>query len=288
MALDLQQLVARLVRAEYEDQPLDDLIAQARVIEQELDTYIAAAVLDARNAGGTWERVAEAANTSVATARSRWQKESVNRRLRRRSGQRGTTPSPGMTAPRPVTGPSGQRAQRAAEQLAAALTSLQERSGLANVDVAKSTSLSPSYISRILSGNRLPGWDVICTLSHAFGGEPAHLRLLWETAHGIAPTPGPPVPHATSPLLSALQGLYLADGRPDHAEIRRRSGGALPLDLIRGALAGEQVPEWPDLGRLITALDGSPEDFQPLWEMTRLAFDVRKRGKGRASENLDS
>ncbi|MFE7612313.1 helix-turn-helix domain-containing protein [Streptomyces celluloflavus] len=281
IAADLQRLAAQLLDAEYAHEDLERLLVRAAELKREVDYYSAAAVQDARHAGMRWEGVAQAAHLTVETARTRWSSSRVERQLRRRAEERGATPvvlwKPAMArrseahsaavmeVRTPHQQPSG-AASGAMTQLAAALSHLQETSGTSIRQVAQHTMLSPSYVSRILSGDRPPSWDLVCSLASAFDADPAQLRALWEAAHGITAPASQPVHQRIARLQAALQGLHLSAGNPSAAQIARTSGGTVTTAEARRTLDGHDVPEWHVLGAIVTALGGRPADIKPLWE----------------------
>ncbi|MFE4622687.1 helix-turn-helix domain-containing protein [Streptomyces mirabilis] len=276
IAEDLQALSAALLEAEYDGRPLKELLRCAGDVAREVEYYTAAAVHDARTKGADWEQVAAAAQVSAATARTRWTESRVQERLKRRATgraavrQTATLPAPGMDAEEDRL--LAQAAERASAKLASALSYLHRASELTIREVAEQTSLSPSYVSRILSGERTPTWPVVRTLVDLFDGDPAELAVLYESAHGLGPRPRHAIPDAVARLQAALRGLHLAAGRPQFGAVRRASRGVLSTQAIREILEGEMVPGWEQTSALVTALGGGPADVRPLWEAIHYAF----------------
>ncbi|MFI6567057.1 helix-turn-helix domain-containing protein [Streptomyces sp. NPDC050534] len=273
IAEDLQALSAALLEAEYDGRPLPELLRCAGEVAREVDYYRAAAVQDARNQGVSWEQVAEAAQVSATTARTRWPERRVRERLQRRAGERAAVRQP--TAP--GVGDAGgkllpQAAERASVKLASALSYLHRASELTVREVAEQTSLSPSYISRILSGERTPAWLVVCTLVELFGADPAELSVLFESAHGLVPPGRHAIPDAVARLQAALRGLHLAAGRPAVGVVRKAARGALSTQAISEILDGEMIPGWEQTAALVTALGGWAADVRPLWEAVHYTF----------------
>ncbi|MFI9201544.1 helix-turn-helix domain-containing protein [Streptomyces sp. NPDC053048] len=284
IAEDLQLNAAQLLEAEHAGRDLAVLLRLAGELLKQVEYYQAAAVQDARNAGANWKRVGDAASVSETTARQRWNEREVRRRLQRRDAERATAaagradlPCPRVPDATACAGPPGlppdeASVDHAARKLAAALAHLHALSGLTIRDVALANGLSPSYVSRILAGERMPAWPVVHTLAEAFGGDPADLRVLWEAAHGLGPAPRDSISAAADRLRAALRGLYLAAGRPGHAHIRNASSGRLTHHVIQDLLEGEGVPDWASTSLLVTALDGRPADIRPLWEAFHYGF----------------
>uniref|UniRef100_A0AAU1UML0 Helix-turn-helix transcriptional regulator n=1 Tax=Streptomyces sp. NBC_00119 TaxID=2975659 RepID=A0AAU1UML0_9ACTN len=277
LAEDLQALATALLQGEYDEQPLEELLHCAAELAKEVDYYVAAAVQDARSRGADWERVAAAAGISATTARNRWAESEVRRRLQRRAADRALSRAaavPAASREGEAGQPRSQTAARASAKLAAALSHLHETSGLTIREVAERTGVSPSYVSRILSGERTPTWQVVGELAELCGGDPMELSVLWESMHGLTAPPRPAIPGAVARLQAALRGLYLAAGRPDIEQLRRASHGVLTAQSIQHMLGGELVPAWPATSALVTALGGWPADVRPLWEAVHYAFLV--------------
>ncbi|GAA3798115.1 hypothetical protein GCM10022403_034970 [Streptomyces coacervatus] len=276
IAEDLQALAAALLEAEYDGRPVKELLRCADEVAREVDYYRAAAVQDARNQGVSWEQVAEAARVSATTARTRWPESRVKERLKRRAGERAAVRQPSaplMPGPGDTEGKAlSQAAERASVKLGSALSYLHRASGLTVREVADQTSLSPSYISRIFSGERTPTWPVVCTLAELFDGDPAELSALFESAHGLVPPGRHAIPDAVARLQAALRGLHLAAGRPQFGVVRRAARGALSTQAISEILGGEMIPGWEQTAALVTALGGWPADVRPLWEAVHYTF----------------
>lgn len=275
IAEDLQALSAALLEAEYDGRPLKELLRCASEVSREVEYYKAAAVQDARNRGASWDQVAEAAQTSATTARTRWPESRVKDRLKRRSAERAAVRQP-AAALAEGTGagerPLSKAAERASLKLASALSHLHRASGLTVREVAEHLSLSPSYVSRILNGERTPAWSVVRSLVRLCGGEPTEVSVLFEAAHGMVPPGRHAIDDAVARLHAALRGLHLAAGRPKPGVIRRASHGALSTQTISEILGGEMIPGWEQTSALVTALNGWPADVRPLWEAVHYTF----------------
>ncbi|MFD5858747.1 helix-turn-helix domain-containing protein [Streptomyces chartreusis] len=280
VAAEVRRLAQQLVDSEMRQEELGTLLERAEAIRRELDIYTAAAVQDARHRGEKWESVARAAHVAPETARARWGPERVARMMDLHANEkraaparwRGAQPARTAEALEDLTGDSGAGAVAPAGQLASALTQLQLASGLTIREVADSTMLSASFISRVLSGDRLPTWDLTCSLAILFGADPAELRVLFEVAHGMTAQGRQPVAVAIEQLHAAVRGLYLAAKSPPAERIERLSSKAVTALQARRVLAGVDVPEWEVLAALVSALGGRPFDFKPLWEAVHYTF----------------
>ncbi|GGQ09573.1 helix-turn-helix domain-containing protein [Streptomyces roseolilacinus] len=287
IAQDLQAAVTRLLELEHAHEDLAELLAQVRRISAELDHYAAAAVNDARSRGTDWDEVARAACQSRSTVRARWGEAAVERLLRNRAQERSARPgrAPAPPEARPeilahveVPAPGDTRtARRAARRIASALSFLHRHTPLPIKDVAEKTGLSPSYVSRILSGERLPTWTAVRLLAETFGADPADLRPLWEAGQGLARPTRPPLREAAARLAGALRGTYLSAGCPPYERIAEASAGLLGIGTIENVLTGRVVPSWETTSALLTALHAPPGDLRGLWEDVDYAFLVRLR-----------
>ncbi|WP_406387286.1 helix-turn-helix domain-containing protein [Streptomyces sp. NBC_00887] len=273
IAEELLTLASDLLDAEYEGQGVDELLPRAAVVMKEVAYYMGAAARDARRRGTSWEDIARAACVSESTARTRWGESEVMRRLalrsleRQRARQAHTSPTSAVRETEPVVA----SASRAARQLAQALANLHHASGLSIQEVADSTDLSRSYVSRILSVQRTPSWPVVCQLVEVFGEDPMALRAMWESANGLAAPPQDLV-ESNARLYAALQGLHLMADRPDAVKICELSGGEIDVATAERILDGGHVPTWEKTGRFVTAIGGCPADIRPLWEAVYTAF----------------
>ncbi|WP_079271443.1 helix-turn-helix domain-containing protein [Streptomyces lydicus] len=235
----------------------------------------AAVIRRGRLQGDTWQTLATPAGLSPERLRKRWTEETVTRRLeKRRAGRRLTTR---MTPPARPPEDDTAMDQRPAtvtpiQHLASALSFLQRQTGQTLKDTASDCGISASYISRILSGDRLPSWPVVAQIAHCCDGNLEELRDLWEAAQrppDLEARARPPAPDqheaARRCFLTALRALYLAADRPNLWSIRRATGSILSIAAIANALNGADIPDWPSTARLVFALHGRPADFRSLW-----------------------
>ncbi|MGI5372626.1 helix-turn-helix domain-containing protein [Streptomyces iakyrus] len=278
IAESVQALAEGLLAAEYDEQDLAVLLGRAAELTREVEYYVCAAVHDARLQGASWDTVAEAAAVSPATARSRWAEKTVRRRLKRRASERSTArqrdPAGHAAQLRPDNQEPGQPGERPSGKLAAALSHLHRVSELTIREVADRTGLSASYVSRILSGERVPAWPVVETLATLFSGDADDLAVLWENAQGLTLPPRQALPDAVARLNAALRGLYLAAAAPSPARVHQASGGVLSESTVKEMLAGRLVTDWRTTVAFVRAVGGTPAELRPLWEAVHYAFLV--------------
>lgn len=231
----------------------------------------AALVHRGRLQGDSWDSLAGSTDVSKERLRKRWKSLSLHHRVQKIKAQaaqaaeaRTAEPLPAMKHPVPSQTPG--------QQLAGALSFLQRKTGQALAGTAAEMEISPSYLSRIVSGQRNPSWQVVQRFGIVCGGHLAELRDLWEAAHR------PPDPHLSSrgpapydqveareKFHTALRALYLANGCPPPQHIAQLTDDALTDHHVSAALTGEFLPDWPATSRLILALRGRPAELQPLW-----------------------
>ncbi|MFB9388240.1 helix-turn-helix domain-containing protein [Streptomyces coeruleoprunus] len=276
--------MTELLELEYAHDGLGALLSKARQISSELEHYAAAAVSDARSRGAGWDDVAQAACQSRSTVRSRWNDSAVTRlfinRLKDRENSLLARPAPFAARQELLAdaqaglGEKETQAARASQKIALALSFLHRHSGLHIKQVADRTGLSASYVSRILSGERMPTWTAVRLLAETYDAEPTDLRLLWEASHGLARTARPPLEDAVARLAGALRGMYLAAGCPTYEQVAEASAGVLEAGIVEGALTGRIVPCWETTSSLLTALNAQPGDLRGVWEDTNYSFLV--------------
>ncbi|MEU5689998.1 helix-turn-helix domain-containing protein [Streptomyces venezuelae] len=273
---EVEELLGSL---DYSGAPPEDPLRILVRIQQRLDAVTIGLVGRAKARGASWPDVGAAMNLTPDTVRHKYA-TALDRYQRKRAprAQRPTGPTPRRPAapddgpgPGPVrymiTGTFGQHADEegadvvvCAEELAPALASLHRASGRTLRSVAEQARLSPGYVSRIIAGERLPSWSVVCRLARACGASPVQLRPLWESAltRRGAKRDAPPSLHA------ALRYLHHRAGCPDPAQLASLSE-RLTADEITAMLESAAVPDWGAVQQLVSALNGEAAYFEPLW-----------------------
>ncbi|MBC3844684.1 helix-turn-helix transcriptional regulator [Streptacidiphilus sp. 4-A2] len=252
LASSIQMLAERLAAAEQSQLGLGARLGYAEQLRVELGYYAAAAVHEARVFGDSWADVALAAGVSADTARERWSEGRVRRLMDRRSSQPARVRGSGGRVGGKVVQPRG----GSVLGLAGALSFLLRRSELTMHEVAQQAGVSASFVSRILTGERVPSWQVAHMLASVLGGDPEDLRFLWESAQGLVGCPRQPLEQAVARLHAAVRGLYLAAGRPDLRRLCSRAQGGITADLAQAVLAGACVPDWRATAALAAGLGG--------------------------------
>ncbi|MFD4955179.1 helix-turn-helix domain-containing protein [Streptomyces sp. NPDC058451] len=115
--------------------------------------------------------------------------------------------------------------------LATVLSSLQRASGLSVRALAIRSNVSPSFLSRLMSGERFPAWKYVAAIARACGADPEVLRKVWEASNARRDSQPRP-----ASLASALRFLHLRAGSPTPWAIAITSGNQLEEDYVAGLL----------------------------------------------------
>ncbi|MFC1401512.1 MULTISPECIES: helix-turn-helix transcriptional regulator [Streptacidiphilus] len=286
---ETQRLVSRTVAGDPDLDPLA-LLDQLNDVQHGLTDLQAFAVQQtrSRHPNLTWKAIGGALEVSAPTASTRWSSDRTWRMLVRREARldakrrtesvferRPTRSDPAACNPSADTRTADAStdhtvgtASDPVRQLSSAMSHLQRSSTSSIRALAEVVGVSPSYVSRVLSGERLPSWKLTKTLAEACQGDPDHLRPLWEAARGLRPRLLSD--SAASELHAAVSGLYLAAARPAPARLCSSSAHQLTAQQVSSFLAGT-IPDWPVVRGLVSALHGRPEEVRPLWEQTPAA-----------------
>ncbi|MFH8350267.1 helix-turn-helix domain-containing protein [Streptomyces sp. NPDC018045] len=279
----VHRITGTLLDAEYTaaPDPGQNLPRSARA-RKHLEIYDALAVLQMRAEGVSWETIGQAAGISGSTASRKWSRASVESKLQRFKAlaaadppepagpaavprQRGADGAPPGRQPPGDEESGGAGGLSSVQQFANALSHLQRGSTKPVRDIAQNARISASYVSRVLSGERVPSWSVARRITLACDGDPAALRTLWRAARGVTPSAKITSEDAVGALHAALRGLHLSAGRPDPYLLHTQCQGSLTEGQITDVFHGQYLPDWPALGRLVLALDGRPDTLRPLW-----------------------
>ncbi|MFC1435586.1 helix-turn-helix domain-containing protein [Streptacidiphilus sp. N1-3] len=280
LALDVERLAARTVGDDPDLPPLA-LLEQLNHTQHGLTELMAIAVQQTRlrHPNLSWKAIGDALEVSAPTARERWSSSRTWRMLLKRESrvqakrraesvfERRPPRTPG-TAPDPTTPSTPQLPTDPTKQLSSAMSHLQRSSAHSIRDLAEITQVSPSYISRVLSGERLPTWRLTEALAQACDCDPANLLPLWEAARGLRPRLLPQ--SAEAELHAAINGLYLAASRPAPSRLCALYPNTLTTQGITALLDGD-TPDWPVVQDVVDALHGRPQEVRPLWEATNAA-----------------
>ncbi|TFE54682.1 hypothetical protein E3E14_07045 [Streptomyces sp. ICN441] len=251
-------------------------------VQRSIDQLTVAMVGRARQCGEPWEIISTLLGMTRETARRKYAPPVVHRALNRTQTHKHTprtdAPAPNQSGTRRTSaddrsGTPSAGAERPGlpqqtppcanpQDLASVLSSLQRASGQSLRALGARTGLSPSFLSRLMNGERFPTWRDAAAIARACGADPVILRKVWEDAE--ARRGREKRPHT---LASALRYLHMRAGRPTPWAIATTSG-TLSQDHVTGLLEGTAVYDWEHVERLVQVLDGEPSFFRPLWEQT--------------------
>ncbi|MFF8431723.1 helix-turn-helix domain-containing protein [Streptomyces sp. NPDC016566] len=285
---------ARVLLRQLGPDDTEQILEQVRQMRVRLDCLTAGLVGRARLRQVTWGRIGQALSVSEDTARHRYTDDYVVRRLRQ-VGHLPSVPTSLRTlyeepARHVSGGPSGQddeipddaeAAGAAYNRLAPVLSMLARASELPLNELARQARCSASYLSRMLSGHRVPSWQITERFARACGADPVVLRKVWETEqlrrrpsrqpatdqHEINSLDGISTQaQAVQRLMAALRTLHVRAGQPTAQEICIASHWRLQAAQVTDILEGAATCDWPTLFRLVQAMGGSVDYFRPLWQ----------------------
>lgn len=252
LAAETDSLLTMLENNPSSEEPLLSLVR----IQQHHDKLLLKAATRAKQRNLSWERIGQILHMHKDSARHKF-------------GHRPSAPvsTPHSTSA-PARGtpdderPAASTATRSSNQLAPVLSHLQRASKLSLRAISERADISPSYLSRILSGERFPNWPVTARIARILGADTSALRKVWEDAsahHGNVRSPTP------TELVPALRHLHQRAGSPSAVTLALATAGHLDPADIDAILDGALLPAWNTVHRLVLALDGVPTYFHPLW-----------------------
>lgn len=290
---DLQDDGRALLR-QLGDDDTEQILGQVQQMRARLDCLTAGLVGRARLRQVTWARIGLELSVSEDTARHRYTDDYIVRRLK----QVGHLPSVPTSlralyeepAQHIAGGPANageeipdavQAAGAAYNRLAPVLSMLARASELPLHELARQSRCSASYLSRMLSGHRVPSWQITERFARACGADPVVLRKVWETEKlrrrqprrtaadqseidsldGISTQA-----QALQRLLAALRTLHVRAGQPTAQQICIASHWRLQAAQVTDALDGAVMCDWPTLSQLVQAMGGAVDYFHPLWQ----------------------
>ncbi|WP_190201666.1 helix-turn-helix domain-containing protein [Streptomyces djakartensis] len=294
--------LARLLPASDGEEPLRR-IAQ---LHEQLDGLTAAVVGRARYRRLTWSAISSTLRISEDTARHRYTERYILRRLARFN--RSETPltslaglfnNPVAPAADSPEGPAGSDAVgesrdsgsergdgsdqsvpvessgAAYNRLAPILSMLIRTAQLTNKEVSGRIGCSASYLSRILSGERVPTWALTRKVARTCGADPEVLRTVWESEklseknREPAVTPDEAPMPAAERLRTAVHTLHLRAGRPAPNDIAVASGWLLSAGAVASILEATVLPHHDLLEAFVRVLGGDVDRFKQLLDAAR-------------------
>ncbi|MEV3850410.1 helix-turn-helix transcriptional regulator [Streptomyces microflavus] len=247
--------------------PTADLVDTVLELRRLTEEAVAAIVVRQRSQGEPLSDLASSLDLTVDRLRKKYVPKTVDQALaaRRRPNRRAATARPPDDVPAPKN-----LLRRPRQRLACALTRMQKQAGITQQALAAHMNVDPSYVSRLLSGERELSWQHVKAIVDCCDGTPDLVKPLWEAAAGVEPTGTDPARY----LRTYLQALRYANGSPSDRAVIASSQHAISIADLRQALQGRAVPEWPVVSQLVTALQGLPEVALPLWRRARSSTET--------------
>jgi transcriptional regulator with XRE-family HTH domain len=292
LTLDILEGTRDLLRV-LNSQDAEEPLRRVMQLRTQLEGLTAGLVGQARHRRVTWRQIGTLLSISEDSARHRFTNAYIARRLGQMTRsqsfapgsldalytQHQSTSADEDTDADLEDGPPPGSSQAAYNRLAPVLSMLARASNLPLVTISERIGCSASYVSRMLSGERLPSWRLTERFARVCGADPTVLRAVWESERlrdkaprGVPkpPTPTRPLEHepgrAKERLLGALRTLHVRAGQPSAYDIAVTSRWRLKPERISSILEGTAWPTWADLTSLLEVLGGSQDYFQPLWE----------------------
>ncbi|MFJ8546683.1 helix-turn-helix domain-containing protein [Streptomyces sp. NPDC093586] len=267
-------------------------------LHEQLDGLTATAVGRARYRRVTWATVGSILRISEDTARHRYTDRYILRRLAR-FNRSGTVPaSLAVLFTVPVGGareasasgdtggeagePAGDRSDGpdqsapvessrvAYNRLAPILSMLIRTAQITNKEISRRIGCSASYLSRILSGERIPTWELTRRFAQACGADPEVLRAVWESEKlryktgTPATSPDTAAMTAAEQLRAAIHTLHLRAGRPAPNAIAVASRWVLTTGTVASLLEATVLPPRDVLHTFVQLLGGDTDHFNQL------------------------
>ncbi|MEU3664009.1 helix-turn-helix transcriptional regulator [Streptomyces sp. NPDC032940] len=258
-----------------------DILEHSVKVQRRMDLITAGVVLMARRRRIPWEPLGKILSISPETARHAYHPRLVQRRLDDYAPHLAPAPPQATSPPDPdeaeallPTQQLDQPSLRTTNQLSPILSRLQIASGIPLRQLGLRVQVSASYLSRVLSGEKFPTWELTEKIALVVGADTDAVRRVWQderNRHGIRartshPQPPPPDPGSGTSLAAGLRTLYQRAASPSVHSVSVATGHLISADDVRRILHGETVGSWEEVSALIRALDGEPSFFQAHWQ----------------------
>ncbi|MEV1069392.1 helix-turn-helix transcriptional regulator [Streptomyces sp. NPDC050263] len=296
--------LARLLPSFNGEEPLQR-VAQ---LHEQLNGLTAAVVGRARYRRVTWAAISSVLGVSEDTARHRYTERYILRRLARFNRSEAALTSvtgvfssaashPAETPEEPTSDgePAGGAGESGADRsegskhqsapiessgaaynrLAPILSMLIRTAQLTNKEVSGKIGCSASYLSRILTGERVPTWDLTRKFAQTCGADPAVLRTVWESEKLSHKSREPDADlenddrSAAERLRVAVQTLHLRAGRPAPNDVAVASRWLLSAGAVASVLEATILPHQSILETFVRLLGGDVEHFNHLLDDAR-------------------
>lgn len=242
-----------------------DLLDRLNTLHSLLQEATAALVVRHRSQGQPLNDLAPTLKLSEDRIRKKYNPHTIDRELATRTRPL-RTPRTAPAAQADDVPTTKDLLRRPQQRLACALTRIWKQSQIPQAALARHMNIDPSYVSRMLSGQRDVALQHAKAITSRCGGEIALVMPLWEAAHNVQTSLDPVLA-----LRAYLRALHYAAGSPSHARIHSSVRRVITKTDVRQALDGPGVPGWHIVQPLTIALQGMPEITRPLWRKAHSA-----------------
>ncbi|MFJ2271940.1 helix-turn-helix domain-containing protein [Streptomyces sp. NPDC087228] len=268
IAEDFSVLVEALMHSAYgAAAPTTELLQHVVALDALAQEAIGALVVRQRSQGEPLGALARMLERTEDRLRKKYDPQTVDHALATRLRPRRAAPDDHASAELPD---SRNLLRQPRQRLACALTLLWTGSGISQRELADHMNVHPSYVSRMLSGQRDLSWQYVKIISETCGGNPALMKPLWEVAARVRP----PAAEPTRYLRTYLQALRYAAGSPSDETVLASAQHTINATELRLALNGPGIPVWPVVAQLTAALQGLPDTARPLWRQAHASVET--------------
>lgn len=250
--------------------PATELLSFVNNLDALMQEAVAALVVRQRSEGKPLGPLAAMLNLSEDRLRKKYDPQTTDMALATRS--RPLRAAQGSQQPEdPPTTKNSLRAPH--QRLACALTRTWKASGVSQRALATHMNVDPSYVSRLLSGEREVTWRHVKLIVDTCGGNHELVKPLWEVATGVQTSGTDPL----RALRSYLRALRYAAGSPSDKRILASVQHTLSKSELHHAFEGTGVPTWLVVQQLTIALQSLPEITRPLWRKANSSVEAAGR-----------
>ncbi|MEE1931263.1 helix-turn-helix transcriptional regulator [Streptomyces sp. TRM 70351] len=252
-----------LDRASSENASAEELLQKAAGLHALFEDVIATLVVRQRSEGKPLDELAVILERSADRLRKKYPPQDIDRTITKRSRPR--RPASKLPSPtEPPDPPDPQPLQRLPRQrLASALTRAWQISGLTQAVLADRMGIDPSYVSRLLSGERDASWKHVKLICDVCQADTALMQSLWDAANGD----GVPRPsdNPARDLRTYLKALLYAAGSPSSETVLASAQHTISATALHLALEGPGVPPRAVVKQLAVTLQSQPDTALALW-----------------------
>lgn len=261
----------------------EDALQSLQLTERRVEALRAGLVGHLRNNGSPWRTLASLLSSSEDAARRRYTAKYIRGRL----SQHGTTVPLPKEEPAPsaeLYDPAGQGA--AYNQLAPVLSRSVRELRLSQQGLAARIGCSPSYLYRVLGGERMPSWALTEKIGRECGEDLTVLQTVWEHEklrqarvkeavrhrRNLAapdPTAGLTAEKAREELHRAILTLWRSMQRPTAQQVALVSRSRLSPEAVDQILKGRPA-SWELLAAFLAVTGGHIPYFRQWWEAAGL------------------